>query len=103
MILLRRQIRKILYGSGGVVLGKDWQEIIKERVSIVTPVYNGESYLTYMLDSVLRQSYPYIEMILVDDGSIDRTIDIAESYHERFVSKGYEYQIIRAEHKNASA
>ena len=75
----------------------------KGRVSIVTPVYNGETHLAKMLDSVLAQDYPQIEMILVDDGSEDRTIQIARDYREKFAGRGYEYRIVQAEHKNASA
>lgn len=47
-------------------------------VSIVTPVYNGEGHLPGMLDSVLAQSWPQIEMILVDDGSTDGTLEVAD-------------------------
>lgn len=75
----------------------------KGLVSCVTPVYNGEKYLGAMLDSVLAQSYPHVEMILVDDGSQDRTLFIAEGYRKRFADKGYGYEVIRASHKNASA
>lgn len=76
---------------------------IKSRVSIVTPVYNGESHLGKMLDSVLAQTYPDIEMILVDDGSSDGTVRMAESYREKFAARGYGYRIVEGEHKNASA
>lgn len=79
------------------------KEFIKNRVSVVTPVYNGETYLSSMLDSVLDQTYPYIEMILIDDGSTDHTISIAEDYSKKFSDKGYSYKIIQGEHKNASA
>lgn len=72
------------------------------KVSIVTPVYNGESYLAGMLDSVLEQTYPDVEMILVDDGSEDGTLAVAESYQEKFAAKGYAYRIVRASHVNAS-
>ena len=41
------------------------------KVSVVSPVFNGEGYLAGMLDSVLGQTYPRVEMILVDDGSED--------------------------------
>lgn len=71
-------------------------------VSIVTPVHNGEAHLAGMLDSVLAQTYPRIEMILADDGSTDRTIEVAESYRERFAARGYAYRIVRGEHRNAS-
>lgn len=75
----------------------------KGLVSCVTPVWNREMYIGSMLESILGQTYPRIEMILVDDGSTDRTLEIAESYRERFMERGYEYQIISAPHRNASA
>lgn len=75
----------------------------KGKVSIVTPVYNGETHLAKMLDSVLTQDYPLVEMILADDGSEDGTILVAESYREKFADRGYDYRIVQAEHKNASA
>ncbi len=77
--------------------------LVDGRVSVVTPVYNGETHLAKMLDSVLAQDYSQIEMILVDDGSEDRTIQVAKDYRERFADRGYEYRIVQAEHKNASA
>lgn len=76
---------------------------IKDKVSAVVPVYNGELFLPHILDSILAQTYPQIEMILVDDGSSDRTLQIAEAYREAFAVKGYEYHIVRAGHRNASA
>lgn len=79
------------------------QRFVKNRVSIVTPVFNGESHLPHMLDSVLNQTYKNIEMILVDDGSTDQTFLVANSYQKKFAENGYGYQIIKAEHKNASA
>lgn len=59
----------------------------KGLVSVVTPVFNGETYVSRLLQSVLEQTYPYVEMILVDDGSGDRTVLVAESYRERFARK----------------
>lgn len=78
-------------------------QLVKHRVSIVTPVFNGESYLAEFLDSVLAQSYEQVEMILVDDGSADKTVSVAEGYREQFSARGYEYRIIQAGHRNASA
>lgn len=83
-------------------MAQEVNELQKGRVSVVTPVYNGESYLSGMLDSVLAQTYPDIEMILVDDGSADGTIKAAEEYREKFAARGYGYRIVAAEHKNAS-
>ena len=79
------------------------QMFVKERVSIVMPVYNGEQYLLPMLDSVLSQTYKEMEMILVDDGSTDGTVQAAESYQDRFAARGYKYRIVCAKHKCAAA
>ena len=78
------------------------QAFAEGKVSIVTPVYNGESYLPRMLESVLHQTYPQIEMILSDDGSADQTIQAAEEYREKFAVRGYDYHIVQGSHKNAS-
>ena len=52
-------------------------------VSIVIPVYNGSDYLSEAIDSALRQTYTNIEVIVVNDGSIDDTEEIAQSYGDR--------------------
>lgn len=49
-------------------------------VSIITPVYNGEKYIKECIESVLNQSYKNIEMIIIDDGSTDRSEEIIKSY-----------------------
>lgn len=55
----------------------------KEIVSIVIPVYKVEKYLRRCLNSVIQQTYPAWEMILVDDGSPDRCGAICENYAAR--------------------
>ena len=47
-----------------------------EKVSIVTPCYNGEKYLERFLKSILNQSYGNIELIFINDGSTDQTEEI---------------------------
>lgn len=49
-------------------------------VSIVVPVYNVETYLPACLDSILGQTYRRLQVIAVDDGSPDRSIDILRRY-----------------------
>jgi len=51
-------------------------------VSIITPVYNGASYLDALIESVQEQDYPNIEHIIIDDGSTDggATIDVLRKY-----------------------
>lgn len=52
-------------------------------LSVVIPIYNVEKFLADCLTSVVSQSYPYLEIILVDDGSIDGSLGIAREYARR--------------------
>lgn len=52
----------------------------KLLVSIIVPVYNSKMYLSRCIDSLLCQSYQPIEIILVDDGSVDGSSDICDKY-----------------------
>ena len=51
-----------------------------ELISIIVPVYNVEEYLDRCIQSVLNQSYKNIEIILVDDGSTDKSLEICNKY-----------------------
>lgn len=64
------------------------------KVSILTPCYNGEQWIGRLLESVLRQTYPFVEMIVVDDGSSDKSKDIILNYADRFKNKGYSLSYI---------
>lgn len=99
----KEQSAEVVCGNKEEQMEQDQYEYRPGMVSIVTPVYNGEAHLSGMLDSVLNQTYPKIEMILVDDGSEDGTVHMAEAYRGKFADRGYGYHIVRAEHKNASA
>lgn len=53
------------------------------KYSIIVPVYNAEEYLPACLDSILVQNYKNFEVILVNDGSKDRSLEICENYKKR--------------------
>lgn len=55
----------------------------QNKVSIIVPAYNCEEFLAETLDSVLRQTYTNWECIVMDDGSTDNTMAIAESHAMR--------------------
>ena len=52
-------------------------------ISVVIPVYNAEKYISSTLGCILNQTYQDFELILVNDGSTDGTMDIAEDYARR--------------------
>ena len=51
-----------------------------EKVSIIVPVYNVESYLEECLDSLVNQTFTDMEIIIIDDGSTDRSLEIMKTY-----------------------
>lgn len=49
-------------------------------ISIIVPAYNIEQYIGRCLESILQQTYRFLEVIVVDDGSIDNTGKILDQY-----------------------
>ncbi|WNZ46986.1 glycosyltransferase [Leptolyngbya boryana CZ1] len=50
-------------------------------VSVIIPVYNGEHFLAEAIQNLKRQHYPQLEIIVIDDGSTDKTAEIAAQFH----------------------
>lgn len=72
-------------------------------VSVVTPCYNGESFLDRYFEGILAQTYRPIEIVLVDDGSTDKTYSLALSYKEKLKEQGIRLVCIRQENKGQAA
>ena len=64
------------------------QTISIPAISIIIPTYNAEKYIGELFESLLYQTFKDFEMILIDDCSTDRTIEIIERYIPRFSGGG---------------
>lgn len=56
---------------------------MQELISVIVPVYNVEKYLENCIDSILNQTYKNLEIILVDDGSADKSSEICDNYSQQ--------------------
>lgn len=64
-----------------------------KKVSIIIPVYNVEKYIDNCINSLIKQTYKNIEIILVDDGSKDNSYEICQNYSKK-------YSFIKSYHKS---
>ena len=53
------------------------------KVSVIIPAYNHEKYVGATIESILNQTYKNIELIIIDDGSRDKTWDVISSYEKQ--------------------
>jgi len=56
-----------------------------KKVTLYVPCYNAEKYISECLEGVLKQTYPLDEILIVDDGSTDKTVEIASKYPVRII------------------
>lgn len=52
----------------------------EKKISVIVPIFNGEKYLRRCIESILKQTYKNIELILINDGSEDKSLAICEEY-----------------------
>lgn len=76
--------------------------MIKDLVSIITPCYNTGNLLPRLLDSILAQDYPFVEMYAINDGSKDETENIIKQYIPVFEAKGYSLNYVYQENSGQS-
>lgn len=77
---------------------------MKDLISIIVPIYNAGSYLSDCIQSVLQQTYPYFELILIDDGSQDDSKKICKNLSnvdERIVLLSQNHQGVSVARNNA--
>ncbi len=71
---------------------------ISPQISVIIPIYNAERYLKECLDSVIAQTFKNFELILVNDGSNDRSLEICQQY----AGKDERIRVIEQENQGAS-
>ena len=55
-------------------------QVVTPKVSVIIPVYNVENYLSECLDSVINQSLKELEILCINDGSTDNSLEILSKY-----------------------
>ncbi len=71
-------------------------------VSIITPFFNAEAFFEEAIASVLAQTYPHWELWLIDDGSRDRSTQIAQTYTSQYPDKIFYLQHLNHENRGKS-
>jgi len=70
---------------------------IKAMVSVIIPLYNSEKYIGECIKSVLTQTWPSVEIIVIDDGSTDNSLSVAKTFESQNV------KVISQQNRGASA
>ena len=94
--LLDSSILYVLTKSKAVSLSLEEDIVIDEKlfregplVSVILPCYNHEKYVAEAIESVINQSYKNIEILVMDDASVDGTAEIMKKYSSYFVKEFY--------------
>ena len=70
-----------------------------KKVSIIIPCYNGEQFVNRCMQSIYIQQYPFVEIIVVDDGSTDYSKEAIVKWGKKFETKQYEFKYIYQENQ----
>ena len=55
----------------------------REKISVIIPIYNSEKYLDRCIESAVQQVYPNLEILLVDDGSVDSSGKLCDEWQKK--------------------
>jgi len=80
-IALSLAVLRILLQLGAAFRRRLWGAEVLDPVSVIVPAYNEEANIAATVISLTRSRYPWVEVIVVDDGSTDRTAQIVRSLH----------------------
>lgn len=75
----------------------------KSLVSVAVPAYNHEKFITACLTSIYQQTYPHIELIIIDDGSTDNTFEVAKQFLYQHSDRFSNYLLLRQKNQGVSA
>ena len=66
-----------------VFTGRGSVNMSREKISVIIPIYNSEKYLDRCIQSAVQQVYPNLEILLVDDGSVDSSGKLCDEWQEK--------------------
>ena len=75
----------------------------KGLVTVMTPCYNGEKFVSVLIDSLINQTYTNIEFIFIDDGSTDNTEKVVKQYKKQLKEKGILLKYIKQKNAGQAA
>ena len=70
------------------------EETMESLVSVIIPCYNAEKFIDKGLQSIYEQDYSCVEIIVINDGSTDKSEEIILDWKERFKEKGFTFEPI---------